>query len=67
MGKTSSAAKNRWSEKTYKKVTICLRKVEDADLIQWLEQNKEQYSLTEIFRIGIKQVINGSQNNAPNP
>lgn len=66
MEKTSSTAKNRWSEKTYRKVTICLRKMEDANLIQWLEQNKEQYSFTEIFRIGIRQVMSDNKDEFSN-
>ncbi len=61
MGKTSSAAKNRWSEKTYKKFTICLRKIDDAELLQWLEQNKERYSVTDLFRAGVKQAMTDSK------
>jgi len=58
---TSSAVKQRWKEKTYKRYTVNLRKEEDADLIQFIEQNKDNYGPTEIFRIGVKTIKKGEQ------
>lgn len=54
MGKASTEAKNRWNYENYKRLTVCLRVSDDADLIQFVEQNKDKYSITEIFRAGIE-------------
>lgn len=54
IGKTSSAAKNRWNRDNYKRYTINLRKDEDKELIEYVEKNKEKIGVTEIFRIGIE-------------
>lgn len=53
---TSTEVKNRWNAKTYKRYQVQLRKDDDADLIAWIDQNKEQYGTTELFRLGIEKI-----------
>lgn len=53
---TSTEVKNRWNAKTYKRYTVNLRQDEDADLIQFVEQNREKLSITDIFRAGVEQL-----------
>lgn len=54
--KTSSEVKQRWKNKTYKAYQVNLRKEEDAELIQFVDDLKktDQIGTTEIFRIGIE-------------
>jgi hypothetical protein len=33
-----------------------LRKDTDADLIDWIDRNKEQHGTTELFRMGIEKL-----------
>lgn len=58
IGKTSSEVKNRWESKTYKKYLVRLRADEDRELIEFIEQNKDTYGTTEIFRAGLEKVKN---------
>ena len=37
---------------------VNLRKDEDSDLIQFLEQNKAKHGTTELFRAGIEKLKN---------
>lgn len=53
---TSTEVKNRWNEKTYKRIMVSLRKDDDADLIDWFLQHREQIGPTEIFRAGIETI-----------
>ena len=55
---TSTEVKNRWNAKTYKRYTVNLRKDEDADLIEFIETNKERISITEYFRAGVEHFKN---------
>lgn len=55
---TSTEVKNRWNQKTYKRIMVSLRKDDDSDLISWFEDHKEKYGPTEIFRIGIEKLKN---------
>lgn len=48
---TSTKVRDRWNAKTYKQFVARLRKVEDAELIAFVEQS--EHSVTEIFRVGI--------------
>ena len=57
-GKTSTEVKNRWNEKTYKRIMVSLRREDDADLLEWFETHKEQHGPTEIFRAGIEKLKN---------
>lgn len=40
--RTSSAVKRRYNDKTYKRVTLFLRKVEDEDVINYLKTIKDR-------------------------
>lgn len=55
---TSTEVKNRWNQKTYKRIMVSLRKDDDADLIAWFNQHKERFGPTEIFRTGIETMKN---------
>ena len=61
MGKTSTEVKQRWIDKTYKRLMVSLRYDEDADLIQFIEKNKGKYGTTEIFRAGIEALMNSEK------
>ncbi len=52
MGKTSSEVKNRWNEKTYKRLSLFLRKEEDKEYIDYLENRRAETgeSLAEIIK-----------------
>ena len=56
---TSTEVKNRWNAKTYNRYTVNLRKEEDAELIKFIEQNRDKYNVTDYFRAGIEQIKNG--------
>ena len=43
---TSSAVKKRWNNKTYTRFTFSLRKVEDAEIIEIINREKENSSGT---------------------
>ena len=60
MGKTSSEIKNRWNAKTYKRYTVNLRKDEDADLIKFVEREKQKDEkiISRIFRAGAEKLKN---------
>ena len=53
---TSSEVKQRWESKAYKKYMIRLRADDDADLIAWIEANKEKHGTTELFRMGLEKL-----------
>ena len=57
MGKTSSEVKQRWNEKTYRRYGAYLRKGEDKELIDWIEDNKDKYSVSDIFRTGVETLM----------
>lgn len=50
---TSSEVKIRWMRANYKRYQVQLRIEDDADLIEFIERNKEQYGTTELFRRGL--------------
>lgn len=56
---TSTEVKERWKAKTYKRYTVNLRLVEDKDLINFVEKNKESNGVSDYFRIGVEKVMNG--------
>ena len=58
MGKTSSEVKQGWNEKTYRRYGAYLRKDEDSSLIEWIEKNKDKYSVSDIFRAGVETLMN---------
>ena len=51
---TSTEVKNRWNAKTYQRYTINLRKDEDADLIKFVNENRDKYGTSDIFRAGVE-------------
>jgi hypothetical protein len=42
MGKTSSEVKQRWNEKTYRRLTLYLRKEEDKAYIDYLDKRRSE-------------------------
>jgi len=57
MGKTSTEVKQRWIDKTYKRLMVSLRYDEDRELLEFIEKNKGKYGTTEIFRAGIEALM----------
>lgn len=55
---TSNEVKSRWEAANYKKYLIRLRSDTDADLIQFIEANKEKHGTTELFRMGLEKLKN---------
>ena len=55
---TSNEVKQRWKNKTYKAYQVNLRKDEDADLIEFVEElrKSDKIGTTDIFRIGIETI-----------
>ena len=54
--KTSTEAKARWNAANYKRYQIYLRRDEDAELIEFIEENKEDIGTTELFRTGLEKL-----------
>lgn len=61
---TSNEVKQRWKTKTYKAYQVNLRKDEDAELIEFVEQLRGRIGTSDIFRIGV-QTIKERDFNAP--
>lgn len=56
---TSTEVKNNWNAKTYKRFTISLRKDEDAELIDFVEEAKQKdIGVSDIFRRGVEALKN---------
>lgn len=55
MSKTSSEVKNRWNEKTYKRLSLFLRKEEDKEYIEYLETRRAETgeSLADIIKAAL--------------
>ena len=51
---TSTEVKRRYNEKTYRRYQFYLRQEEDAQLIDFIEANKETHGTTEIIREGLE-------------
>ena len=58
MSYTSSEVKKRWMDANYKSYRVNLRYDNDQDLIDYIEQFKEQFGTTEIFRAAMEALIN---------
>lgn len=56
--KTSTEVKNRWNAKTYQRYTVNLRKDEDADLIRFVDEHREEFGTSDIFRAGVEALKN---------
>ena len=57
MSYTSPEVKNRWIKANYRQYTVNLRYDNDQDLIDYIEQHKEQFGTTEIFRVALQLLI----------
>lgn len=60
MSYTSSDVKMRYNEKTYRPIEIKLRKEGDADIIDFINANKEKLGTTGIFREALELYIKES-------
>lgn len=59
---TSTEVKQRWEAKAYKKYMIRLRLDTDKDLIEYIEQKKQNgVQITELVREGLEQLKEGEQ------
>lgn len=54
---TSYEVKRRYDLKTYKPYNIRLRYDEDAELIRYIDEHKDQEGTTEIFRTALAEYI----------
>ncbi|MDO4816726.1 MAG: hypothetical protein Q4A83_09075 [Bacillota bacterium] len=61
MSYTSSEVKQRWENKAYKKYLVRLREDTDAAIIDYIEQHKEQYGTTEIFRMALEMLMESGE------
>lgn len=57
MAYTSSDVKQRYNEKTYKKIGVTLRKNTDADIVEFVEANKTRIGTTQLFREALEYYI----------
>ena len=60
MGKTSTEVKQRWIDKTYKRIMVSLREdsATDKRLLEFLEDYKDELGgTTQIFREALEQYI----------
>lgn len=57
MSYTSNEIKTKWKQANYKPYQVNLRYDEDQDLIAYIEQYKEQFGTTEIFRQALQLLI----------
>lgn len=55
---TSNEVKMRWEAGAYKKFLVRLRVDDDAELIKFVEENKDKHGTTEIFRAGLEKLKN---------
>ena len=61
MGRTSTEVKQRWIDKTYKRIMVNLREdsATDKRLLEFLEDYKDELGgTTQIFREALEQYIN---------
>jgi hypothetical protein len=59
MGKTSSEVKQRWNEKTYRRLTLYLRKEDDKEYIDYLDKRRSETgeSLADIVKEGLDELM----------
>lgn len=58
---TSTEVKQRWIDKAYNRYTINLRKDDDAELIAFIDANKEHVGTTELFRRGLEKLMESGE------
>lgn len=54
---TSSEVKARWNKKTYKAYQVNLRYDSDQKLIDFVDNNREKYGTTNIFRDALEMYV----------
>ncbi len=54
---TSYEVRRRWDLANLKKYSVSLRKEDDADLIAFIEENKETIGTTELFRRALELLM----------
>lgn len=54
---TSTEVKQRWENSAYQKYMIRLRVEDDADLIAFIDENKEAIGTTELFRRALSKLM----------
>lgn len=54
---TSTEVKQRWIDRNYKRIVVNLRYDTDKDIIDWIEEHKEEYGTTNIFRDAVELLI----------
>jgi len=54
---TSNEVKQRWESKAYKKILIRLRYDTDKELLDYIEQHKDEDGTTNIFREALQEYI----------
>ncbi len=54
---TSTEVKQRWNDKTYRRYQAFFRYDTDKDIIDWIENHKEEYGTTNIFRDAVELFI----------
>ena len=54
---TSSEVKSRWIKKAYHPYHVNLRYDTDQDLIDFMEEHKEKYGTTNIFRDALEMYV----------
>ena len=58
MSKTSSEVKQRWKDKTYKRMNLYLRKDEDKEYLDFIDKRREQgETLAEIVKEGLDYLM----------
>ena len=57
MSYTSPEIKNAWKQRNYKRYEINFRFDTDEEIIDYIEQHKEQFGTTEIFRQALQLLI----------
>ena len=55
---TSSEVKKRWIDKAYKRYAVNLRYDTDQRAIDFIEEHKEAYGTTNIFREALEMYMN---------
>ena len=54
---TSSEVKQRWNNKTYKRIVVQFRYDSDQDMIEFVDKHKEKYGTTNIFRDALQMYM----------
>ena len=52
--KAQIKASRKYDDKTYKKYQVRLRKNEDKELIEFIENHKEKHGMSNLFRAGLE-------------